>query len=315
LGALSFRNSTDTAANAAEIKSVAVGAHGAAARGAKLVFSTTPSGGTATLASMTIEANGNVGIGTTSTAVAALEVNGAIKMGSMAACTGSEEGSQRYNSGLKIMEFCDGIAWQSFTGGGLVPSGAVMAFDLASCPTGWTAFAAGQDRVIVGAGGSYALNATGGANTATSSSDGNHSHTAATGSTTLSIAQIPAHAHGVSDPGHTHTAWTDAQGAHAHNVSTFFTNNPMVDFQINDYNWDSIAGTDNAANGFYANKVTDTQGSHSHNVGIGAAATGISIQNQGGGGGHTHPISADGTHAHTVDVRQPYVALRLCRKN
>lgn len=51
------------------------------------------------------------------------------------------------------------------------------------------------DRFIVGAGNSYAVGATGGALTATSSSSGSHSHGGATGNTALTTAQIPAHTH------------------------------------------------------------------------------------------------------------------------
>ena len=103
LGALSFRNSTDTTANAAEIKSVAVGAHGAAARGAKLVFSTTPSGGTATAPAMTVIDNGNVGIGMTAPSQK-LEVLGLTLSGDSA--TGAADGSTAFGityTGANVM--------------------------------------------------------------------------------------------------------------------------------------------------------------------------------------------------------------------
>jgi hypothetical protein len=98
-------------------------------------------------------AAGNVGVGT-STPAAKLEVAGGIKLGSMTACTGTEEGSQRYNSTLKIMEFCDGVAWQSFAGSAATPTGAVMAFDLSTCPTGWTEYTAARGRFLRGINGS-----------------------------------------------------------------------------------------------------------------------------------------------------------------
>ncbi|MBX2996161.1 MAG: hypothetical protein KF681_15145, partial [Bdellovibrionaceae bacterium] len=211
----------------------------------------------------------------------------------------------------------DGANWSVIgTNAGVgVPSGAVMAFDLASCPTGWTAHAASQDRVLVGSGASYALNATGGANTGTTSSDGAHAHSGASGSTAITVAQMPSHNHGISDPGHAHSGTTDVQGAHAHGIQTFFTNNPTNDFVINDMNWDSIAGLDNAASGFWASKTTDSAGAHGHNLSINAAGTGISVQNNGSGAGHTHTIASDGAHTHTMDNRQPYLALLYCKKN
>lgn len=69
-------------------------------------------------------------------------------------------------------------------GDACVPAGAVLAFDLVACPTGWTAYsaAAGRNVVGVGVGGSgltaRTLGQTGGAET----------HT-------LSVAQMPAHSH------------------------------------------------------------------------------------------------------------------------
>jgi hypothetical protein len=69
-----------------------------------------------------------------------------------------------------------------------LPTGAVMAFDLAACPTGWAAFTAAQNHVIVGVGPGLALDQAVGAD-----------------SLALSVAQMPSHSHGVSDPGHSHT--------------------------------------------------------------------------------------------------------------
>jgi hypothetical protein len=102
---------------------------------------------------------------------------------------GSTGGTSGYgfrdNAGT--MEFKNsGGAWSSFGSGSGVPSGAVMAFNLASCPTGWTALTGATGRVIVGTGSngtnSYTLGATGGAD-----------------SRTLTVAQLPPHNHTVTD--------------------------------------------------------------------------------------------------------------------
>lgn len=61
-----------------------------------------------------------------------------------------------------------------------VPAGAVMAFDLSTCPTGWTAFTAAANRNVVGVGTSYTLGQTG----------GEASHT-------LTVAEMPSHAHNI----------------------------------------------------------------------------------------------------------------------
>ncbi|HEY8269370.1 MAG TPA: hypothetical protein VIG33_00660 [Pseudobdellovibrionaceae bacterium] len=57
---------------------------------------------------------GNVGIGTT-TPTATLDVNGEVKFGNTSSiCNASKEGQQRYNSISKIMEYCNGTAWSPF---------------------------------------------------------------------------------------------------------------------------------------------------------------------------------------------------------
>jgi hypothetical protein len=69
----------------------------------------------------------------------------------------------------------------------VVPAGAVMAFDLAACPAGWTALTDAQGRVIVGSTTAVARGTKVGSD-----------------QVTLTTAQMPAHAHGVTDPGHVH---------------------------------------------------------------------------------------------------------------
>jgi hypothetical protein len=73
----------------------------------------------------------------------------------------------------------------------------------ASIPAGW-ALCDGtngtpnlRDRFVVGAGSTYAVGATGGAASGTTSAAGAHSHGGTTGSTALTIDQIPSHTHGI----------------------------------------------------------------------------------------------------------------------
>jgi len=85
---------------------------------------------------------------------------------------------------------------------GLTPIGGIIMWSgsLASIPTNWALCNGSngtpnlQDRFIVGAGSSYAVNGTGGSATASGSTD----------ATALSLSQIPSHSHTVSDPGHSH---------------------------------------------------------------------------------------------------------------
>lgn len=64
------------------------------------------------------------------------------------------EGEIIYNKKWKVMQFCNGTEWISMAGGGdasaTAPSGAIMAFDLAVCPTGWSAYTAAQGRFLRG---------------------------------------------------------------------------------------------------------------------------------------------------------------------
>ena len=84
-----------------------------------------------------------------------------------------------------------------------------MAFNLASCPSGWSALAGATGRIIVGVGSngtnSFALNATGGAD-----------------SVVLSTANLPPHAHTV-DPPSTILAM-DLMAPHSHTESAITSN-------------------------------------------------------------------------------------------
>ena len=69
----------------------------------------------------------HVGIGITHPR-ATLEVNGSLKVGSTTvACSGTVEGTQRYNSTIHNFEFCDGTGWRTLGG---VPRGTMCGFRL-----------------------------------------------------------------------------------------------------------------------------------------------------------------------------------------
>jgi prepilin-type N-terminal cleavage/methylation domain-containing protein len=76
-----------------------------------------------TMRGIRIAPSGNTGIGT-SNPQAKLDVAGESRIGSTGvACSGANEGAQRYNSTSKIMEFCNGTSWAAMGGGGLVSYG------------------------------------------------------------------------------------------------------------------------------------------------------------------------------------------------
>lgn len=92
---------------------------------------------------------------------------------------------------------------------GITPIGGIIMWSgsIGSIPANWSLCNGAngtpnlQDRFIVGAGSSYAVNGTGGSATASGSTD----------ATVLTTSQIPSHTHTVSDPGHNHTS-PGAQG-------------------------------------------------------------------------------------------------------
>lgn len=91
---------------------------------------------------------------------------------------------------------------------GVAPSGAVLHFDLPSCPAGWSPYAAAAGRTIVGtpAGG------TNGAQVGTALGDQENR-------------AVGQHSHGVTDPGHTHLADMAAQVSAGNVVPRTFQGN------------------------------------------------------------------------------------------
>ena len=76
----------------------------------------------------------------------------------LAACASptGNAGEMTYNVDYSTMQFCNGTSWISMAAGGAtessggVPSGAVLAFNLSSCPSGWTEYTAARGRFIRG---------------------------------------------------------------------------------------------------------------------------------------------------------------------
>lgn len=76
----------------------------------------------------------NIGVGTT-TPQTKLDVTGGIRAGNqtiVTQCSATNEGTQRYNSSLKRIEFCDGSLWKSF---------GISGYTLQNCQ--WTPFQCG----------------------------------------------------------------------------------------------------------------------------------------------------------------------------
>lgn len=95
------------------------------------------------------------------------------------------------NGSVGAKAYCDEMGQNCFTPSdsgvnySSVPTGAVMAFDLVSCPTGWSGLAEARGRFIVGVGNSQAPGAV---DIAFRSKAGEASHT-------LTINEMPSHTH------------------------------------------------------------------------------------------------------------------------
>ncbi|WP_377473754.1 MAG: tail fiber protein [Microcoleus anatoxicus] len=115
------------------------------------------------------------------------------------------------------------IVAPAFIGDGALVRGMIVMWSgqVAQIPTGW-ALCNGQngtpnlcDRFIVGAGNSYAVGATGGSN-----------------NVTLTVEQMPAHSHGVNDPGHSHSKGASWPGSGPEQDQSGSPEN-RTDFNIN----------------------------------------------------------------------------------
>ena len=132
------------------------------------------------------------------------------------------------------------------------------------------------DRFIVGAGRSYSTGQTGGSNSTFTDSAGSHNHGGASASHQLTIDELPAHSHSLNDPGHSHSSVV------------------IGSFAPGRYGPDSIPAP-----------VAGTTGKET---------TGITINNTGGNSGHTHNISTEGSHNHSVTVTPYYYSLAYIMK-
>lgn len=240
-----------------------------------------------------------------------------------------------------------------------VPQGGIILWSGAvdNIPTGWALCNGSngtpdlRDRFIVGAGSTYSVGNTGGANsvTLTAAQMPTHNHSATT-------ASAGAHTHGgstgnggghshtgttASGGGHTHTASTGSAGSHSHSGSTNTTgSHSHTQRRYTTATGLRIATTTNGGGAGQTQDIppgTGFAGNHSHSLNInsnGSHTHTVSVSSVGGhthtlttstAAAHNHSISSDGGHTHTMTVgnagsgnshenRPPYYALAYIMK-
>lgn len=148
--------------------------------------------------------------------------------------------------------------------------------------------------------------------TLTTSIDG--AHTPVVNGTTLTVSNMPAHAHTASVSGSGTFTTGGRTVAHTHSLTNHSSN------YLSGGNGEAAAGALSGGGGVYTNSSTTTSESadHAHAVNVNLNSSG-STNSQGGSTSHTHVAQAVAGHSHTTtsaDLRDtlPYYALALIMK-
>lgn len=189
-------------------------------------------------------------------------------------------------------------------GAAIVPAGAVMFFNLESCPGGWEVVEELRGRVPLG----IPLGATVGELSGTPLDLDNP---------TILVSEVPAHDHGVGDvdatatsDSHSHTA-ESTNSSHSHTIAGGHHDHDIPIGSSGLVTPGAAVGTANAPSGDM--DVDTTASNHSHTV---------------SGGGHTHGTDSvmhshaititgstdDNVGPESVDVTMPYMQLLACQK-
>lgn len=189
------------------------------------------------------------------------------------------------------------------------PAGAVMFFDLPSCPAGWSELTGARGRVVVGLVSGGALSGTVGT-ALTNLEDRTHTHDVDPVSTNTVFAG--SHSHTVNPP----NTGTSSIGSHSHVVDPPATSSSTIYSS-----WERVVGfTDSqqyiidVSSHYHTTDIpqfnSSYAGSHNHAVDIGAFSSDSA-------GSHSHPVDVPNTmstSASTGDVI-PYIQLLVCRKD
>jgi len=117
-------------------------------------------------------------------------------------CNANTQGTMYLDSDDYQIYVCDGSTWQPLSSG--APSGAVMFFNLTSCPAGWSELTDARGRYLVGlpSGGTLAAKV-------------------GTALTNVENRAVGVHGHAVNDPGHSHNLLQGPGPGLATNVAAY----------------------------------------------------------------------------------------------
>ncbi len=181
----------------------------------------------------------------------------------------------------------DGAAWDIVSG---VPSGTRMLFQQDNAPVGWIKDVANDNIALRVTAGSVQ---TGGSLDFTQAFNSARIPAGSVGSTVLTVDQMPAHSHAVTDPGHNHGV---SDPGHNHGFTAALQ-----------------GGGDSGRGGSSTNDPRNTSlttGSRGTGISIGSRATGISISNAGTNQGHTHTFTGS-----NFDLGVKYVDVIIAEKS
>ncbi|BCH30287.1 hypothetical protein MesoLjLc_22170 [Mesorhizobium sp. L-8-10] len=266
------------------------------------------------------------GTGNYSKLVAAFRANGAAILDAVAASSLAVSGATTFNGAATFNA-------ASTLGGNKVdafPAGTRMLFQQTAAPTGWTKDTSIDDRALRVVSGSASLGGAVAFSAVFSSarSTTNATQSGTVGNTTLTVAQMPNHAHGpgnlagtaASAGTHTHgpgtlAGVTNSAGNHTHPnlgngylYNTTGSSTSTTGGTNTDYGSIPAAGAHTHAVDVNAG-ATAGGGAHTHTVGINSGTT----SSAGSGNSHTHTFTGE-PHSHTTNLQVQYVDVIICEK-
>jgi microcystin-dependent protein len=177
------------------------------------------------------------------------------------------------------------LDWDILSG---FPAGTRMLFQQSAAPTGWTKDVSQNNKALRVTSG----NVTTGGNLSFTDAFASRGISGSVANHTLTVAQMPVHSHGFSDPGHSHGI---NDPGHTHRSPWNAKSNSSK----------GDGGNSEIVTGNVRNTTSSTTG-----ISVRTAFTGASIGNQGGNGAHNHGFSGN-----NLDMRVQFIDVIFAQKD